>query len=367
MRPLFLLKKIREVPLNSYLDSIHDPLTLRAKQFHMRQEAKRYIKMVREQKKRTVVDAKLLKKIKAYAHEYFGSKDYWPWLVLYSEIRGEFMEGWVPSDYYRLRLLKKLNPVHSSFLCFKKTFDHRLFGDIASTWIVSKINNTLFDMDMNVLNETSALEKIRAVNGEVVIKKESGRGGKDIDFMDSSQISHEMLSRNFDFLVQEVVKQHQDIAAVYPDSVNTLRITTYMEFSSNVRVLYACMRIGSDGRRVDNHSAGGRVIFFDDSGTCVTDAYHGKTMEVETHHPQTGYQYRNLQISSLERAKEICIRNHYKYPYLRLIGWDVFIDRENNPRLIEWNGKYPGFWPFEAIIGPLWSLEEIQKFRDMGI
>ena len=361
------LGKIRRAEINNYLKKTYDPLSDRLKMFHSRQEAKRITRLVRMNRQRKVVDSALKKRIKKYARSSFGSPDYWPWLVLFTEIRGEFHEGWIPCEYYRLRLTRKLNPSASSYLSFKKSFDHRLFGDFSFPYIVFKTNGIFFDMNLNVLDEETALEKIHNTEGEVLIKKESGRWGKDITFIEAGKVKRDNLPQSYDYLVQRKAIQHDHINAVYPGSVNTLRITTYLDFDATVKVKNVIMRVGTGGTRTDNFKTGGRFLFLDDQGMCRNHAYAGITLEPEYNHPDTGFEYSRLRVTALEQAKQRCIESHYKYPYLRLIGWDVFIDRENNPRLLEWNGKLPGYWPMEALVGPWWSLDEIEKFREMKI
>ena len=361
------LGKIRRGEINSYLKKAYNPLSDRAQMFHSRQQAKRITHLVCKQKESKVVDSTLKKRIKKYAQTWFGSPDYWPWLVLYTEIRGEFHEGWIPCDYYCFRLAGKLNPVESSYLSFKKSFDHRLFGDFSFPYIVFKTNGLFFDMNLNALDEETALKKIQNTEGEVVIKKESGRGGKDITFMEAGQVKRDNLPQAYDYLVQRKAMQHDHINAVYPDSINTIRITTFLDFDATVKVKNVVMRVGTGGSRTDNFKTGGNLLFFDDQGWCKNHAYAGITLEPEHKHPDTGFEYSRLRVTALARAKQRCIESHYKYPYLRLIGWDVFIDRENNPRLIEWNGKLPGYWPMEALVGPYWSMDEIEKFRKIKI
>ena len=358
---------IRNLIWKTYLDRVYKPLISRSHLNSSRNLARDILSRIRKAKGRSIVNARMLKQIKMYAHEQFCSKAYWPWLACYTELRGEFIEGWVPDDYFRFKLLRAVNPVKLCNVSFIKSMDHCLFRDFAMPWIVFKTNDTLFDSNRNVIDEATALEKIRAAGKEIVLKRESGFGGKDIFFIRPDEITGEMLNRKFDFIVQEVASQHADIDAVYPGSVNTFRILTFLGFDSTVRVLYLILRIGRDGSRMDNISAGGRAVLFDDSGKCITNAHNEIGLEVETHHPRTGYEYKKLHLPFLVEAKRRCIESHYQYPYIRLIAWDVFIDRSGKPVLMEWNSKSPGIWTSEALIGPLWSMEELQKNRTMVI
>ena len=45
------------------------------------------------------------KRIQEYSKDVFGSRRFAPWLELYSAYRGEFIEGWIPENYYMRVLL----------------------------------------------------------------------------------------------------------------------------------------------------------------------------------------------------------------------------------------------------------------------
>ena len=361
------MRKIRNLNWKSYLDRVYNPLVLRLKTTSSRNKAQVALNKIRKAKGRSIVNTRMLKQIKMYAHEQFGSKAYWPWLACYTELRGEFIEGWVPDDYYQLKLLRAINPVNLCYVSFIKSLDHCLFRDFAMPWILFKTNDTLFDSNRIVIDKATALEKIRAIDKEIVLKRESGFGGRDIFFIRPDEITGGIFNRKFDFIVQEVASQHKDIDAVYPGSINTIRILTFLGFDSKVRVLLLKMRIGGEGSRMDNMRTGGRAVYFDDSGNCISNAHNDLGLEIESHHPRTGYEYKKLSLPFLDEAKRRCIESHYQYPYLRLIAWDVFIDSSGKPVLMEWNTKSPGFWVNEALIGPLWSLEELRIFKIMII
>jgi len=91
---------------------------------------------------KSVVDKTVLKKIKKYSHDVFGSADYWPWLATYTELRGRFIEGWIPDDYYTLELIPRLNPRHLAMISTIKTFDHHLYDEFAIKPLAVRISGT---------------------------------------------------------------------------------------------------------------------------------------------------------------------------------------------------------------------------------
>jgi len=58
-----------------------------------RNHAKRIRKEIVRKKGYSVLDNKLRKRIKEYAHNRFGSMGYSPWLESYTELSKEFIEG----------------------------------------------------------------------------------------------------------------------------------------------------------------------------------------------------------------------------------------------------------------------------------
>jgi hypothetical protein len=60
-------------------------------------------KIVIARKGKSVLINSIQKSTKEYSKLRFREKSYWPYLALYTEIRGEILKGWILYDYhYRL-------------------------------------------------------------------------------------------------------------------------------------------------------------------------------------------------------------------------------------------------------------------------
>ncbi len=44
-----------------------------------------------------------------------------------------------------------------------------------------------------------------------------------------------------------------------------------------------------------------------------------------------------FQIPCLDKVLEVVKEMHLRLPYFNLIGWDMSVDKDGNPALIEWN------------------------------
>lgn len=168
------------------------------------------------------------------------------------------------------------------------------------------------------------------------------------DMLSGKSLSLDFLCRRYkdDFIIQEGLKQSDDMAFYNPTSVNTLRLTLYRSVKTDECVVpSAIMRIGGKGSLLDNAHAGGAFIGIREDGRLcnkVLDQY-GKSDTV----------FNDIDFSVERRikdwdkvvsfAKEIGSR----VPHMRLLALDIMIDSEGNPRLIEFNCCNYSMWLFQ--------------------
>jgi len=324
-----------------------------------RNQARRIRKNIVRAKGFSQVDQSLKKEIKQYCRSVFGSAAYWPWLATYTEIRGEYKEGWIPDDYMSYRAMPIINPRNITYISLLKTLDYRLFGDFCVAPLMLIIGKLIYDKNFNIISREKAEKLLKEHADEVVVKEDGGSGGSKVYFVPSHKVDLNKLSGNIRCVIQPLVYQHKSLTEIYPSAINTLRIHTYMGSDSVVRIIISLLRVGTNGSRVDNVHRGGRFLYLNDEGKPATDAITGWENMGETKHPDTGYAYKDIKISALKKAKELCIKAHYQYPYTGIIAWDIYIDTNNNPRLLEWNAKSLHFGVNEAFCGPQLNPHEL--------
>ena len=163
------------------------------------------------------------------------------------------------------------------------------------------------------------------------------------------------------FLIQERVRQHERMSALNPTSVNTLRIVTYRS-GLEILIIYVVIRIGRAGQVIDNQCAGGISAIVDNKGRLGKYAYGGYNEDGITK-TDTGIILEGYEIPSFDKAIEAVKKQHYHLPFFDIIGWDIAIDDEGDPVVLEWNANVglsqsaygPGFGEYtERIIKELW-------------
>jgi hypothetical protein len=316
-----------------------------------RLEAINKIERVRKENNRVVVDAALKRRIKDYCKTNFGSENYWPWIALYTEIRGEFIEGWVPDDYYRFELLKKWNYNSLYKLSALRSYDHKLFPDTAVHPIIIKAGRTLYDVNLKQVSVSEAMNILATVNKEVVIKEVSGSGGTGISFLDSNRVDEKLLSQNVDYIIQPALAQEPGLEKLNKNSLNTFRVYSYIDENGKCTVRKLFVKMGKEGSRVDNIAMGGNYIPVDGQGFLEEYSYNG--MGIKKKHGKEIYP--SNQLPYYDRLIEVCVDAHKKFPFVRFVGWDVAINSDAEPVIIEWNSGHPLFWVYEATSGPFWD------------
>jgi len=332
---------------------VQSEINTRGRLFFSRRQAHLARKKIIEYRNKKVVDRKLKSSIKSYSEKVFGDSSYWPWLGLYTEIRGEFITGWLPDDYYNVILLDKYCPKDARISNYK-TFDYSLFPDFAVKPVMVKISGQYYDPDKNPLSIHEAQEILNGYNGELVVKQDSRLGGSSVEFIESSKIELSTFQEVPNFTIQPVIKQHKILKKLNHKAVSTIRVVTFLKESGDIEIKYTYLRFGVGDSRVDNTSADGGFCYVNTNGDLDEKAFNKLGLELGTKHPDTGVRFRDIKVPNYDLILENCIQSHKSYPYVRIVGWDVTIDEEGNAVLLEWNAD-PGIWEFEALYGPRWE------------
>lgn len=314
---------------------------------------------------RKVVNKHIKRVIKTYTKTNFGSTAYWPYVALYTEIKGKFVEGWIPYDYFRYILFPRINPPDCCCISEQKTFDSRIFGDFVIRPLFVFVSRMFLTNDFKVINIKQVNKILSDYNNTIVVKQENGCKGKQVRVIHSSEFTPERLNQNINYIIQPYIKQYKVLNDLYPDSINTFRVCSYLNDDGSVDILFAILRFGIDGSYVDNISSGGKYIYFSADGKPSKYAYDRMGLNIGEQHKNTGYVFSNISIPTFHDMIQKCKNAHTQYPYVRLIGWDVCIDESGNPRLVEWNADNPGFCCFEDVHGPFWKdynkISELKK------
>lgn len=162
-------------------------------------------------------------------------------------------------------------------------------------------------------------------------------GGKQIDEFEA----YKLLTQGR-YLAQSTICQHSAMAALHPQSINSLRIVTVKSMKDGViRVWPSILRIGTGNSIVDNTSQGGLCvgIDFETNHLKKWGFYKPQFGRKTDRHPDSNIVFAEFEIPYLKEAQEKAVYFHSMLPGMQSVGWDIAIG-ENGPVFIEGNDNW---------------------------
>ena len=218
--------------------------------------------------------------------------------------------------------------------------------------IITRTKGIFRDEHYRFISEDRAAD-ILSCSGEVFIKPSidtgSGVGCKVIGSVSRDEAHEVFTDAGANFVVQERLKCHEDVAKIYAGSVNTFRVITYL-WHDEIKICPAIMRIGQGGSTVDNAHAGGMFIAVDDDGTLHKTAFTEFNTQF-TEHPNTHLKFEGHRIKVFPKVLEAVRKIHEATLQVGAVNWDFTLDEDGRPILLEGNMKGGSIWLIEMAHG----------------
>lgn len=279
-----------------------------------------------------------------------GFRDYAVWDIRL--LNGRERRTWMTHPK-AIRLNNTLNGPDSAALLGDKPRFYRDFADmIGREWVDAA---TATDQE---------LVDFLARHPRVLVKPALGEGGRGITTFTADEITdvatwRATLVAENRTLVEEILPQHEDLARLYPGSVNTLRLITYRRQDGSFHLIASVLRIGNGGV-IDNFAGGGMFTMVDDHGTAQW-AGVDKNSNVFTRHPVTDVEIAGFQVPLFAEAVAMVEEASRRLPTVPYVGWDVAITPEG-PALIEANHNSSVFQMKPSVSGIRTGL--LHRYRD---
>lgn len=166
------------------------------------------------------------------------------------------------------------------------------------------------------------------------------------------------------YTVQQCLEQSPFMSHFCSTAVNTIRVAMYKSEKTNeVNVLNSIMRIGSNGSYVDNAHAGGCFIGVYPDGKLgkYLCNQHGERFTVFN---GIDFAKTDFVIPDIEKIWEFSRKVTSCIPHMRLVQLDIAVDKDGNPRLIEYNIRAFSPWLYQFTTGPAFGkyTEEIINY-----
>ena len=286
--------------------------------------------------------------------------------------------GFLPEEYICYELNKKNENERKEYISAKECFMCiRMMNDPAEEDVFNNKGKTYlrfkkyFQRDGLFISKPSDYESFNdyCKRNPVFVKKAvfeaMGRSVEKINMegRDSKELFEELLSQG-PHLIEELICQSEDMAALNTSSVNTVRCMTFYT-RHGIRDMYYFAKIGREGSFVDNGGAGGILVGIDaESGKFNTIGFDEMNRKYEKH-PDSKKKFIGYQMPEWDKLKKVCLEMSAMIPEIKFIGWDL-AHTNNGWVLVEGNGMSQMIGP-QTVFKRGIKQEVYKLMRDMDL
>lgn len=273
------------------------------------------------------------------------------------ETKGEFDARYIPLDMEACFIDDWFNDTNAALAIDDKNMYDMYFHDVNMPKTVGRIiNHSYFDKNYLAISVDTLIERCLLAKHVIMKPSVGSMAGHGIVFWNEEEgldVLKKFLLEHDNYLIQELIHQHEEINKIYSQSVNSIRIVT-CHFKGKTEVLSAVIRIGQGGNKLDNASQGGLFCGINEDGTLKKFGY-SKYGETCTVHPQ-GAVFAQCRIPNFDKCKELVINLSNRFLRIsKLISWDLAVDEKGEPTIIEVNLCYGGTDIHQIANGPLFG------------
>jgi len=275
-----------------------------------------------------------------------------------------FNPDYLPSSYFYPYVERILNPEN-----WKRQLSHKGMLELAYSvgvkhpqTVLRTFGGVYLDKNYKSLTREEALKVISECDFPLLYKpatdSEQGAGirlfkPEDVCKLYDEIKSDQIFDNGIDFVIQRAVSQSDETRLFNPTSLNCMRVTT-LNLNGEISVCSMALKCGPKDSVVDNIGSGKRgvMVGLSNDGTVADKGFYGNGETAESHN---GVTFAGKRIDSFPKVVDAALALHRYTPKCAIIGWDLAIDSDNTPVLIEGNTVYPGISIEQMCSGPIFG------------
>lgn len=270
----------------------------------------------------------------------YGVKPKKYWYQMFCDGKGKFDPRYIPDTMWHRNFYRYYNNLIAGRAYADKGAYDILFPHLNKPRMIVKNSGGRFYGDhQNLITEEEAVRLCCAEKSFIIKFSTFSSGGRNIQVFREGEVNEQLVRKlfrefKFNFVIQALVEQHEDLAKLHRESLNTLRVMSFF-FKGEVHILSVQLRIGNGDARVDNYSSGGFSCNVNPDGRLSERAESKK--QAWAYELPGGMKFPEIVVPSLNKVVEIVKREHARLPQLNIIGWDFAIGKDGEPVFIELN------------------------------
>lgn len=259
---------------------------------------------------------------------------------------------YIPETVFRRKVRPFFNNTQEGAAWGDKAYlDRFLLGSRTVRCIIRNINGRFVNENFELIGPQT-VSSIMNEYDELVIKPsiESGTG-QGVCLLRKPYAFQEIMDHyKRDYVIQIPLVQHPDMAKLNASSVNTIRVNSVL-FETEAHVMSAFVKVGQAGEFADNHGKDRFFIGIDKSGRFCDFAINHDLLPFKS--IPSRYAFAGAPVPSFAKVCEAVEEAHKKMAHFGFIFWDVCVDINGDPVIVEANLRFPNtVVPQSCGIGP---------------
>lgn len=290
----------------------------------------------------------------------YGKKISNRWHKLYEASNGVYHVDYLPEIIYSTKIEPKINDytycaVYSDKNLNELFFNDKIKGVRTPECYMSNNHGKFYDGSRHIISKEKAIEILSNVGTAVIKPTVDSSSGKNVVIVNMKNgvntrngITAEELIDSYksNFTVQEKIIPCEQLATLYPNAINTMRVISYI-VGDRIDIAPITLRIGGGGSEVDNIHAGGMSIAVANDGSLARKAYrlgYGNSFESFDKHPNTNVVFDGYKLEFVDKLIFTAKRLHEMTANIGIISWDFTVDCNGDIIVIEANFKGQSVW-----------------------
>ena len=232
----------------------------------------------------------------------------------------------------RKKYLRKLNTPRGFIICRNKATSYEHLSPLYKREIIEVNGENDFEKTADFIRRHPdfVFKPIDSSFGEGIshIRADSG--------YDAGRIAADLIKKD-PFILEETIIADERIRALHPASINTIRVTTYIDDNGNVKIHLPFFKIGQKGSFIDNGGSGGIFALIDASTGTVISNGKDESNKVYANHPDTGIPMKGFRVPEWESLVCFAEKAARMFPDVRYAGWDMALSADRGWLVVEVN------------------------------
>lgn len=255
------------------------------------------------------------------------------------------LEKYIPDGVYYAIVDSFFSKEMESYVMDDKNLYNLYFPDVKQPkTILHKIDGTFLDTEYNIISKEEVINRC-IQNGNIIIKPSVATvQGKGIGIWKKNNNSidelNTLLESSNNLIIQELIVQHKFLSDFCDSCVNTMRLVTLL-WKNEVHLTSSVLIMGGANAKTNHLHGGGIVCGILPSGQLQSMAFDGKLNCYEKH--PNGQVFSEITIPNFDKCVDMVKKLAPRLSGVsKLLNWDVTLDENGEPILIEVNITFGG-------------------------